>query len=135
METLPVENQPIEVNFADLGKQVKRFRKARGMKQEDLADAVGISPQHLSNIENGKGKASLKVVANLALRLDVSITELMTGTLPPTEITEPEPTADSEALTEYAMSCLKNADRNDLIYYIDMMDAHLKFKKSATIHR
>lgn len=135
METLPVDKQQIEVDLEDLGKQVKRFRKAKGMKQEDLADAVGISSQHLSNIENGKGNASLKVVVNLALRLDVSITELMSGTLPPTVIPEPESTADFEALMEYVMSRLKSADKNDLIYYIDMMDAHLKYKQSASIHR
>lgn len=121
METLPVDKQQIEVDLEDLGKQVKRFRN--------------ISSQHLSNIENGKGNASLKVVVNLALRLDVSITELMSGTLPPTVITEPESTADFEALMEYVMSRLKSADKNDLIYYIDMMDAHLKYKQSASIHR
>lgn len=135
METLPVENQQIEVDLKDLGKQVKRFRKAKGMKQEDLAAAVGISPQHLSNIENGKGNASLKVVANLAFWLDVSISELMSGTLPPPGTPEPEPAAESDSLMEYVMSRLKSADKNDLIYFIDMMDAHLKYKQSASIHR
>lgn len=36
-----------------LASQVKRLRQGAGMKQQDLADLVGISRQALSNIERG----------------------------------------------------------------------------------
>ena len=36
-----------------IGKAIKLARVAQDIKQKDLAKAVGISPKHLSQIENG----------------------------------------------------------------------------------
>ena len=42
-----------------LGCLVKTHRKAKGLKQAELAEAVGVSPEHISHIECGTSSASL----------------------------------------------------------------------------
>jgi len=37
-----------------IGRKISRIRELRGMKQETLAEALGISQQSVSNIENGE---------------------------------------------------------------------------------
>lgn len=36
-----------------LGKRIRELRKNRGIKQEQLAEMVGLEPTSISNIENG----------------------------------------------------------------------------------
>ena len=37
----------------ELGEKIKRFRKIRGLTQEQLAEMIDISARNLSNIEQG----------------------------------------------------------------------------------
>ncbi len=36
------------------GRQIKMLREGEGLTQEQLAEAIGVTPQHLSDIERGK---------------------------------------------------------------------------------
>lgn len=58
-----------------LGAAVRRARKARGLRLEDLAAAAGVGPRFLSELERGKPTvrldAVLRVVGALGLRLTV----------------------------------------------------------------
>lgn len=124
METLPVE--PVKVNLAALGEQVKQCRRKLGIKQDTLAEAVGITPQHLSNIENGKGNASLKVVANLSLQLKIGMTELMSGTVPPPEPLPEDIPESRDELLMILCNRLKNATESDLLFYIGCLELDKK---------
>ena len=53
------------------GSNVRLERKKKGWTQERLAEKVFVSPQHISQIENGKTNYSLKLLADIALALDV----------------------------------------------------------------
>ncbi len=56
---------------------LKLVRVARGIKQKDLAQQVGITPQYLMNLENGKAKnPSIKVMKNLSEALKCDVQEL-----------------------------------------------------------
>ena len=56
---------------------LKLARVARGLKQKDLAQQVGITPQYLMNLENGKAKnPSIKVMKNLSDALGCDVQEL-----------------------------------------------------------
>ncbi|MDE6873718.1 MAG: helix-turn-helix domain-containing protein [Lachnospiraceae bacterium] len=61
----------MEVDYTAIGKRVKQLRKERNMSQEQLAEQVGVSVPHMSNIETGKTKFSLPVLIGLANVLGV----------------------------------------------------------------
>ncbi len=61
----------MEVDYTAIGKRVKQLRKERNMSQEQLAEQVGVSVPHMSNIETGKTKFSLPVLVGLANVLGV----------------------------------------------------------------
>lgn len=62
----------MDINYDALGKRIRETRKKHKMSQEKLAERIGVSIPHLSNIENGKTKFSLQVLIDLANALDVT---------------------------------------------------------------
>lgn len=58
---------------------IKKLLKGKGMTQKTLARKIGISVTYLSEIENGKSKPSLKLLARIAAALNVSINDLLGG--------------------------------------------------------
>lgn len=59
------------------GRNLKNLRTERGMSQQNLSNAVGLSPSYISRIENGAVGISQEIVAKLADFLGVS-TALLT---------------------------------------------------------
>lgn len=58
--------------------KIKRIRKIKGLKQGELAKAVGISQTYLSELENSrKSNPSKDVLMRIAKSLEVSISELV----------------------------------------------------------
>ncbi|MCV9933442.1 helix-turn-helix transcriptional regulator [Flavobacterium sp. LS1R47] len=55
-----------------IGRNISRIRELRGMKQEALADAIGISQQSISNIESNETVEPEKLKA-IAIALGVSV--------------------------------------------------------------
>jgi len=55
-------------------KLLRLLRVSLGKKQEDVADAVGISANYLSLIENGKRQPSYDIMKNLAKEYAVPAT-------------------------------------------------------------
>lgn len=56
---------------------IKLKRIELGLKQKDVAKQVGITPQYLMNLENGKSKnPSIKVMKNISEVLNCSVQEL-----------------------------------------------------------
>ena len=39
----------------NIGNQIRRLRKQKGITQKDLADSIGVTQPYLSQIESGKG--------------------------------------------------------------------------------
>ena len=70
------------MDYYRIGQQVRKFRKAHGLSQEQLAEQVGISVTHMSHIETGNTKLSLPVLVDLANALEVSADDLL-GQRPP----------------------------------------------------
>ncbi len=66
----------------DIGKNLRRYRKDRGMTQVELAARSGVSQVTISEIETGAkpGKQPLHVtIAKLAAALGLSVPQLVTG--------------------------------------------------------
>ncbi|NJC96159.1 MAG: XRE family transcriptional regulator [Anaerolineales bacterium] len=63
----------------DGGNPIKIWREYRGLTQQQLADAVGISKPYLSQIETGKRKGTTEILFAIAKVLDVSLDEIVGG--------------------------------------------------------
>ena len=58
--------------------RIKELRKARGLRQEDLASLVGVSRQTIIAIENEKYNPTLELAMRLARYLDIAVEGLFT---------------------------------------------------------
>jgi len=58
-----------------IGAQLRSWRLARQLSQEDLAARAGVSARHLSFVENGRANPSRELVLALAGALDVPLRE------------------------------------------------------------
>jgi DNA-binding XRE family transcriptional regulator len=56
---------------------VRVWREYRGLKARELAEAAGISPPYLSQIENGEREGSFETMRNIADVLKVTIDDLV----------------------------------------------------------
>lgn len=59
-----------------LGRNIRRMRKAKGYTQRQLADIVGIHPQHVYRIEKGVTGVSSDVLSAIAEALETDIATL-----------------------------------------------------------
>lgn len=62
--------------FAGMKNRVRELRKARGWTIEHLADLVGTSKGHLSDIETGKREASVPMLRSIAQALGATDVEI-----------------------------------------------------------
>ena len=62
-----------------LGKRIAMLRRQKGLKQEDLANALDVSPQAVSKWENDQTCPDISLLPSLAQLLEVSVDELLSG--------------------------------------------------------
>lgn len=69
------------VRYKKIGAKIVYYRKIRNLRQEELAEEVGITPQYLSRIENGgyTKSVSLSTLMKIAEKLGITMSELMDG--------------------------------------------------------
>lgn len=65
------------MNYYEIGQQIRKYRKARGLSQEELAEQVGVSVTHMSHIETGNTKLSLPVFVAVAKSLEIQTDDLL----------------------------------------------------------
>ncbi len=62
-----------------LGERLRNRRQALKLTQQELAESLGVTPQHISAIEQDSRAPSLPFLAKLAEELGVTIDYLVTG--------------------------------------------------------
>ena len=62
-----------------LGKRIGMLRRQKGLKQEDMAERLGVSPQAVSKWENDQTCPDISLLPRLAELLGVSVDELLSG--------------------------------------------------------
>lgn len=62
-----------------LGQRVRKRRQTMKLTQQQLAEALGVTAQHISAIEKDKRAPSLDSLARLAEELGVTVDFLVTG--------------------------------------------------------
>ena len=56
--------------------KLEEFRKHRGIRQEELADALGVSRQTIGSLENGRYNPSILLAFKIARYFDTTIEEI-----------------------------------------------------------
>ena len=71
----------MDLDYSEIGKRIARRRKELGLKQTEVCERAGINDKYLSCIERATSIPSLEVVMRLALALDTTPDEFLTGTV------------------------------------------------------
>ena len=71
----------MELDYKAIGKRIKIARIKKNLTQEAIADKIGITPQHVSNIETGNASVSLTTLVAIANTLTVSVNDLLCDTV------------------------------------------------------
>jgi transcriptional regulator with XRE-family HTH domain len=61
-----------------IGDRVRKRRKYLKVTQQELAEAIGVTPQHISAIEQDRREPSLDSLARLAVELGVTVDYVVT---------------------------------------------------------
>ena len=71
----------MDINYIDIGRRVKARRLKLGISQEKLAEATEFSISHMSAIETGKTKLGLPAIVKVANALNLTVDELLCGSM------------------------------------------------------
>jgi transcriptional regulator with XRE-family HTH domain len=62
-----------------VGRKIRLLRESRGWTQQQLADMTEIGRVHVSELENGKREAGLRMLERIAHTFGMNVTELLNG--------------------------------------------------------
>lgn len=65
------------VDFTDIGRRIKDHRKAKGLKQSDIAEMLNVSVSYISQIERGVEEVSLKRLDEIAIVVGATLDSLV----------------------------------------------------------
>ena len=71
----------MELDYTEIGKRISRRRKELGLRQVEVCERAGINDKYLSCIERATSIPSLEVLMKLALALDTTPDEFLTGSI------------------------------------------------------
>lgn len=60
------------MDYKQLGKRLKEARTRKSLSQEELAELVGLSSNHISHVENASTKISLEALVKICNALEVT---------------------------------------------------------------
>ncbi|NPV52169.1 MAG: helix-turn-helix domain-containing protein [Firmicutes bacterium] len=111
---------------SDLGTRLRELRMARGLRQEDVAAVIGVTPEAIGMYENGKREPKGEILVALADFFSVPVDYLLgreKKTLPPIDL--------KEALTknDYVLVDGKPLSPGDKKRLATLIDTAMSFKK------
>lgn len=114
-EILGVEPEYIapDTPLDSLGARIRRARRAAGLTQEELAEAVGAATITIQQYEANRREPKLLKLKQIADTLGVSITKLLPGEEP-----EPEKDPERESLLRGIARRLQRADTRELKFIL-----------------
>ena len=65
------------MNYSEIGKHIRAYRKAKKLSQEQLAEKIGLAEKYLSTLETCDKWGSFDTLLSLANALDVEPYELL----------------------------------------------------------
>jgi transcriptional regulator with XRE-family HTH domain len=67
----------MQIDYLDIGSRIRTERLKQNIPQEKLAEMVGCGTTHISHIETGNTKASIKILIAIINALNISADELL----------------------------------------------------------
>ena len=95
-----------------IGNRIAKFRKAKGMTQEDLANVLGVSSQAVSKWENDASCPDISLLPQLSKILDVTTDALLTGKQDEVKML---PASERKSLDELTLRVKVNSVRGDKV--------------------
>lgn len=68
-----------EAAIIEIGERIKNARKTLQLQQKEMADALGVSASHLSEIESGKANPNADVILKISETYDISVEFIIRG--------------------------------------------------------
>lgn len=68
------------MNLRAIGNNIKKYRKAKSLNQNDLAELVNVSTNYVGMIERGEKTPSLETFLRIADKLSVTADQLLADT-------------------------------------------------------
>lgn len=78
-----------ELSLEQVGKRLRRIRSQMELTREQFSEQVGISPQFLAEIENGKKGMSAETLFKICNRYDLSADYILLGKLSSAQLSDP----------------------------------------------
>lgn len=95
-----------------IGNRISKFRKEKGMTQEELAAKLGVSSQAVSKWENDASCPDISLLPQLSRVLGVTTDELLTGRTNEVKLV---PEAERKSLEELTLRVLVNSSDGDKV--------------------
>ena len=96
------------MDYYKIGQRIRKYRKANGLSQEQLAEKIGISVTHMSHIETGNTKLSLQVLVDITTALDVRSDDLLTDKVSNREVAFAELNKTLESCTSDQLKIIED---------------------------
>lgn len=110
------------IDYEQMGKTIRKYRKAMGLSQEKLAEIMRLSREYISRLECGKETVSLDTVVQLSRVLDITVDLLVLNR----DLKEP-------VLMEVEIkNQLKDCSEKEKAFLSDCMVALIKVMKGYT---
>lgn len=103
------------MDWLKIGNQIKKYRKAKGWTQEQLAEAIDKTAKHIGNLENAKTQMSLECCVDISEALQVTPNHLLLDSL---DEEMQESILDEELLEIYHRCSLKQ--RKKFLKYLQL---------------
>ncbi len=100
-----------------IGRNIRKYRMAQNLRQEDLAEKTGLSVNYIGAIERGEKLPSLETFIDIANTLNVSADMLLCDVLN-------ESYTIKNSLLAEKLEGIKRADREKIYDVIDTMIRH-----------
>lgn len=69
------------MDFDSIGRNIRKFRLEKNLRQEDLAEQTGLSSNYIGMVERGEKTPSLETLIHIANALQVSADMLLSDVL------------------------------------------------------
>lgn len=117
-----------------IGDRIRALRKAKHLKQGDLARRLGMTSAQLCRIEGAKNAPSVKTLARVAKALAISVADLMNGAIPQEDAATPHGSSDDTRVYAPAADDVASAATDGLLPIretSESRDALAKIKKQV----
>ena len=117
-----------------LGQRIGTLRRQKGLKQDEIAEIMSVSPQAVSKWENDQTCPDITLLPQLAKLLGVSVDELLTG-----ETNKPEtrlaPIEERKSIDEMMLRLVVDSHEGDKIrmnFPVPLIEAALEIGAAPT---